>query len=135
MGLFAKSPFDSLFLQIPLPPTPGEALSKWLQLTPVSFSQGGNLLRHPPPNLVGPLLGSRGLETQGQTLSQLQADRWKNTQERRLTTLAGESTNSPTQFSPQIGPQHGTGFVGNGPVSELASFYPAQLWWEMLNSP
>lgn len=46
-----------------------------------------------------------GLETQGQTLSQFQADRWKNTQASSQATLAGagaSTNNSPRTGCPLI---------------------------------
>lgn len=83
------------FLGFPLPPTPGEAVSKWLQLSPASFSP----TTAPPPQLCG-FSREQRVRNPRPDLSRPQADRWKNTQARSQAMLAGENTNSPQQPGP-----------------------------------
>lgn len=89
MGLFGV-PLIPYFLRFPLPPTPGEALSKWLQLTPASFSPTT------PPQLSSLSPRRRGLETKGQTYHSPRLTGGK-THKPGVGMLAGESTNFQQQ--------------------------------------
>lgn len=93
MGLFGV-PLIPYFLRFPLPPTPGEALSKWLQLTPASFSPTT------PPQLSSLFPKRRELETQGQTYHSPRLTGGK-THKPGVRLLAGES--------PKFQQQSGTG--------------------------
>lgn len=94
MGLFGV-PLIPYFLRFPLPPSPGEAWSKWLQLTRASFSPTT------PPQLSSLSPKRRGLETQGQTYHSPRLTGGK-THKPGVGMLAGESPNS--QHGQERGP-------------------------------
>lgn len=88
------SPFDSLFPRIPAASHP------WGGREQMAATQSSLVSTYNPPPQLSRFPREERVRNPRTDLSRSQADRWKNTQARSQTMLAGESTNSPQQPGP-----------------------------------